>query len=615
MVEHGNDERRAREHPRRAPAQREGPLVAGGANNNGANTLASSELFDPVSGSWSLTGSLATARLYHTLTVLPTGKALAAGGYGAGLVSLATCELFDPAAGTWAATGSMATARTSQTATLLPSGKVPAAAGYNSGGNVSLATAELFDPAAGSWTPTGSLTGIRYGHTAALLATGKVLIEGGNNNSSGDVATAELYDPNLGTWSGTGALNVAREQHTSTVLPNGKVLVSAGTTNSGTTASAELYDPSAATWSLTGSLSSARRYHSATLLPNGKVLVAGGYTNNVGTLPTSVIYDSAAASWVTGPSLNTPRNQHTAVLLPSARVLVAGGQNETGQLASAELALYTEHDYRQSSSAQPAVTAINGQQIFPVTVTTGSLVAVSGSSLTGVSQGSSGYYDSDAAANLPRVYLRSFDGGSYWGSSAQLIDVTTSVYANPLSAGALSFTVPSSLAPGDYLFWVQSNAVPSDAKILRVLSPTASYGVGARLGLSGQRRGLHAQPAPQGLVPGPCLGHHQRRPDRDPRRFSPNFDVSVSTTFQYSLAAAGWSGLPASPGGTVFYTPQQDLGGCNTTTFYLRSDPLRRPLERLVRQPQRPRPRRLGLDERIPSRPTRRSSAPSRPAQ
>src|ERR1700692_3527770 len=47
------------------------------------------------------TGSLGTAREYHTATLLPNGKVLVAGGYNGGF--LASAELYDPAIGTWTA--------------------------------------------------------------------------------------------------------------------------------------------------------------------------------------------------------------------------------------------------------------------------------------------------------------------------------------------------------------------------------------------------------------------------------------------------------------------------------------------------------------------------------
>jgi hypothetical protein len=57
--------------------------------------LGIAELYDPASGTWTLTGSLAESRYGHTATLMPNGKVLVAGGTGDSLNALASAELYD----------------------------------------------------------------------------------------------------------------------------------------------------------------------------------------------------------------------------------------------------------------------------------------------------------------------------------------------------------------------------------------------------------------------------------------------------------------------------------------------------------------------------------------
>ena len=165
-------------------------LVAGGWGLVGP--LTSAELYDPATGAWTSTGSLTFRRDRHVATLLANGKALVAGGYNDvfSTVILSSTELYDPVSGTWSGSGFLVKTRILPTATLLPNGQVLVAGGY---GLPVLSNAELYDPSSGIWSATSSLITKRGEHTATLLANGTVLVAGGN--STGAFNDAELYTP------------------------------------------------------------------------------------------------------------------------------------------------------------------------------------------------------------------------------------------------------------------------------------------------------------------------------------------------------------------------------------------------------------------------------------
>jgi len=293
-------------------------LIAGGG-------VASAELYDATSRTFTATGSMTIAQDRRSATLLANstlpnyGKVLMTGG--GDLIA----ELFDPKAGTFTATGSMLAPHLGQTATLLQNGLVLVAGGET-------ASAELFNPSTGTFTATGSMTISRSAHTATLLPDGRVLIIGGVQDfgagtttpipSGPGVASAELYDPTSGRFTSTGSMSEGRSGHTATLLIDGTVLVT------GTDYTAESFNPGTGTFSVAGGLSTSRCGATATLRNDSTVLVAGGRVcgGRVGrSNATAELFAPESGGFVATGSLITARDGHTATLLADGTILITGG--------------------------------------------------------------------------------------------------------------------------------------------------------------------------------------------------------------------------------------------------------------------------------------------------
>ncbi|GEM_PF-1523285 len=309
-------------------------LIAGGDDDLGA--MDTSLLFDPVMETWTPTGNLNDARFSHTATILQDGRVLVVGGTGvggSGLTALATAELYNPATGVWSHTDSMASQRAYHSATRLQDGKVLVAGGQTDTAYVT--ALEVYNPATSTFVPAGQLSQPRYVHAAALLQDGKIMVVGGRHIAT-TLSDVEMFDrviANPGV-----DLPHAVWGHSASSLMDGRILVAGGTRSANGEGAAYAWDPAGGAWSGPILMVKNRWAQKDVVLNNGMVLLVGGVSNtNDPTLADCELFNPTGNSFNVAPPMGKGRISHTATLLQDGRVLVTGGTFEFDRLPSAEI--------------------------------------------------------------------------------------------------------------------------------------------------------------------------------------------------------------------------------------------------------------------------------------
>ncbi len=218
-------------------------LLIGGLGPNWT-FLSSAELYDPATERFTPTGPLSVARESHVAVRLLDGRVLVVGGHRGrrdDMVIHASTEIYDPATGRFSMSGAMQTRRHKHDAVLLADGKVLVSAGSDERDDRGMYTStELFDPATGSFTAGPSLAIARH-----KLAGSSVLLPGGQVLVSGGAAQAERYDPATRRFSTVGGdARMAGFFSAAAGLRDGRVLITGGYGNGGgPRASAWMYRP------------------------------------------------------------------------------------------------------------------------------------------------------------------------------------------------------------------------------------------------------------------------------------------------------------------------------------------------------------------------------------
>ena len=204
-----------------------------------------SELYDPAHETFTATGNLIVPQFGFTATLLNNGKVLISGGSTGDYCceNAVNPELYDPATGTFSLTGAYADAGSIPSPGAGTSGLAYTTATSMSDGTVLISsepTAEAYDPVSNTFSLTGSMVALGdwgqptqiFDRASILLNTGNVLVTGGSvgYGNTGDVllSSAEQYAAAVGTFSATGFMHLPRQGHVATTLSDGTPLVTGG---------------------------------------------------------------------------------------------------------------------------------------------------------------------------------------------------------------------------------------------------------------------------------------------------------------------------------------------------------------------------------------------------
>jgi N-acetylneuraminic acid mutarotase len=206
--------------------------VIGGSDAPGGAAVNRVDEYDPVTDKWRRRAGILTARVAGASTVLD-GKIYVAGGLATSdtrSTAVASLEIYDPASNTWTSGVDMPTARAVLAASVANKEVFFIGGGSEALGALDTSTVESYDPATNTWTRWADMPSPRGTLTAATV-NGLIYAIGGGFNI-GQVATVEVYDPLSNIWSERTDMPTARWGVASGVIGR-KIYVLGGSTELG----------------------------------------------------------------------------------------------------------------------------------------------------------------------------------------------------------------------------------------------------------------------------------------------------------------------------------------------------------------------------------------------
>ena len=362
----------------------DGRLIVAGGHSTGTSGIPRTVLFDPASGTWSITGSMAQGHYYPTNTALPNGEVLAMAGSDENRAVVTIPEIGDGITWRRLTTASLAIPAPYYPAMFLaPNGKVFLAGFPQSSRYLDVS-------GTGAWTTVADRqVADRTMGSAAMYAPGKILYVGGGDPPTNSAEVIDLNQPSP-SWRSVPGMAFARRQLNATILADGQILVTHGTSGSGfnnvasAIRAAELWNPATESWSTMASESQPRTYHStALLLPDARVLSSGSGEGG------GVTYENSdfTAQVYTPPYLFNPDGTLAArPTITSAPSRISYGQSfavetpDAGSVARGTLVRLSSvtHAFNQSQLIYPLAFSATGPTSVTAAGPTGATLAPPG---------------------------------------------------------------------------------------------------------------------------------------------------------------------------------------------------------------------------------------------
>ncbi len=439
-----------------------------------------------INGSWSQLASMSEPRLYFGSAVMPNDKVFVLGGEYPSFDN--TGQLYDIASNSWLNIPNFPQSNFGDDPTVtLPNGDI--LAGYFNGPQT-----YLYNPTNNTWSngPTKLDGDASDEETWIKLPASTALPDGGilsysifASISSG-TNMGQVLNLATNTWQETnnssnppGPLSsnaLGAELGGGVMLPNGKVFLVGATGNTA------LYDPSTNTWSAgpqvidnSGNLCGADDAP-LSILPDGQVVFAADYGPTKGTFssPSELFdYDYTTNTIAQISNSSLPSNLANDLTSNGAfvdRTLVL----PTGQMlldVAGDLYVFTPSDSPQNAW-RPAISNITNNANGTYTLT--------GTQLSGISEGSSYGDDVNVSENYPIVQLTDSSGNVYYATTSNWSNVLVSPVGDTTQE-SVNFTLPASVtsAKGAYQLTVSANGISSNSQTFYVGTPATTAGQNA----------------------------------------------------------------------------------------------------------------------------------------